>query len=44
MVDVTRLKQQKGSFVWIHVWAIERKVLCRTHEGNVGLDIVEAAG
>ncbi len=41
MVNVTRLKHHEGSFAWINIWAIEREVLCRTHEWNVGFNIVE---
>ncbi|MGQ0594866.1 MAG: hypothetical protein ACT4QB_20185 [Gammaproteobacteria bacterium] len=41
MVNITRLKHQEGGFAWINTWAIEREALCRSHEWNVGLDIVK---
>jgi len=41
MLDMTRLEDQESSFGWIDVWTIEQEVLGRTHEWNVGLDIVE---
>jgi hypothetical protein len=43
MVNITRLKHQKGGFAWINTWAIEREVLCRSCEWNVGFDIVKGA-
>ena len=43
MADITRLKQQNRGFRWIDVRTIEYVFLCRTDEGNVGLDVVEAA-
>ena len=44
MADVTRLKQQNRGFRWIDLRTVEYVLLCRTDEGNVGLDVVEAAG
>jgi hypothetical protein len=43
MADIARLKQEKSGVIWIDLRAIEHKVLCRTDEGNVRLDIVEGA-
>ena len=43
MVNITRLKHQKGGFARINTWAIEREVLCRSREWNVGFDIVKGS-
>ena len=43
MVNITRLKHQKGGFARIDTWAIEREVLCRARKWNVGFDIVKGS-
>ena len=44
MVHIARLKHQKGSLAWINIRTIEGKVLGRSHEWSVGLDILERTG
>jgi hypothetical protein len=41
--DITRRKQQNRGSCWIDGRTIEYVFLCRTDEGTVGLDVVEAA-
>jgi len=41
VINITRLKYQKGGFARINTWAIKREVLCRSREWNVGLDIIK---
>jgi len=41
VVNITRLKHQKCGFLRINIRAIEREVLCRSREWNVGFDIVK---
>jgi len=41
VVNITRLKHQKGGFARINTWAIECEVLCRSREWNVGFDIIK---
>jgi len=41
VVNITRLKHQKGGFARINTWAIECEVLCRSREWNVGFYIIK---
>ncbi len=41
MVNITRLKHQKGGFARMNTGAIEQEILGRSHKWNVWFDILE---